>query len=108
MAFFDFLAIFLTGAFSVAAAAAGAADGAAAGVVIGAPVCEAACAMDVTAKGVARMAAAARVDRNFFILSSSGCDEDDDAVRSGRGRPRSIQRVCLTLVFAGWLTFKSA
>lgn len=36
---------------------------------MGAPVCEAACAVVATAKGIARTAALARIESNFFMVT---------------------------------------
>ena len=57
----------LTGA---AAFSAGAAIGAAAGAAIGAAGVWAAAGVEITAKGMARTAALARMDRNFFMTNS--------------------------------------
>lgn len=50
--------------------AAGVAAGAVAGAAIGAPVCEAACAVGITARGMAKTTALARMERNFFMIDS--------------------------------------
>jgi hypothetical protein len=60
------LAIFLDLALALALTA-GLAAGAA-GAAIGAPVCDAACAVVANANGMAKIAALARRERNFFML----------------------------------------
>ena len=53
----------------VTALATGLSAGAAAGAAMGAPVCDAAWAVVDTASGMARTAALARIDRNFFMMA---------------------------------------
>ena len=60
--------VFVT-ALATGLSAGAAAAGAAAGAAMGAPVCDAAWAVVDTASGMARTAALARIDRNFFMMA---------------------------------------